>query len=220
MVGVFDIEKDTAGEYRFQLKAGDVIVLCSCGYKSKLGCTNGIESVRNHSSNPDNFVKEQTPPGKHRFKLISSNGRVLGVSQLYETASGYKNGMAFVQRLARGASVNDRTLRANTIRSGRTVKVDKAPLRYRIYAAPRDRRGIYHPHSNKTLSVEGFKTEQARDAYWNKRIVPVTDDTAGADYEYRKCDFPDTGLWKWVGEPRYSNEKLIKGNIEKFRGKA
>ena len=109
MAGEFYFYKDDAGEYRFCFKVGSEIILCSEGYKSKLGCTNGIESVRNNSANPDNFVKEQTTNGKHRFSLISSNGRVLGISGDYETVSEYKAGIASAQRLARRASVNDRT---------------------------------------------------------------------------------------------------------------
>ena len=91
-------------------------------------------------------------------------------------------------------------------------------LPFRIYVAPRDGRGMYHSNSNKTLFVEGFKTEQARDDYWNKRIVPETTETAGAEYEYVMCNFPNGREWKFVSERRYSNAKLIRGNVEKFRG--
>ncbi len=110
MPGQFEFYKDKAGEFRFRLKAGNGdTILSSDGYKSKLGCTNGIESVRNNASNPDNFVKEPTKNGNHRFTLVSLNGRVIGTSRNYETASGYSNGIASVARAARGASINDQT---------------------------------------------------------------------------------------------------------------
>lgn len=110
MTGRIEFYKVKGGEYRFRLTTGsDDIVLCSEAYKSKLGCTKGIESVRVHSSNPDNFVKEPTANGGHQFKLVSSNGRVLGVSEIHGTAASYNSALANVARLARGATLVDKT---------------------------------------------------------------------------------------------------------------
>ena len=52
MSGQFEYYKVKAGDFRFRLVAanGDVI-LTSDAYKSKLGCTKGIESVRTNSAN-------------------------------------------------------------------------------------------------------------------------------------------------------------------------
>lgn len=110
MSAIFECYKVSAGEYRFRLVAvnGD-IMLSSDAYKSKLGCTKAIESVRVNSANPDNFVREPTDGGVHQFSLVSLNGRVIGTSQLFETVSGYNNGISNVARLARGASMNDQT---------------------------------------------------------------------------------------------------------------
>ena len=46
----FEITKDAAGEYRFRLRApnGEIIAV-SESYKSKSGCQNGIESVRENA---------------------------------------------------------------------------------------------------------------------------------------------------------------------------
>jgi uncharacterized protein YegP (UPF0339 family) len=46
----FEIYKDTAGEYRFRLRApnGEIIAV-SEGYKSKDGCKSGIKSVRENA---------------------------------------------------------------------------------------------------------------------------------------------------------------------------
>ena len=110
MPAIFECYKVKAGEFRFRLVTsnGDVI-LSSDAYKSKLGCTKAIESVRVNSANPDNFVREPTANGIHQFSLVSLNGRIIGTSQLFETASGYNNGITNVARLARGASMNDQT---------------------------------------------------------------------------------------------------------------
>ena len=46
----FEIFKDKAGEFRFRLKAANgEIIAASEGYKAKLGCLNGIESVKNNT---------------------------------------------------------------------------------------------------------------------------------------------------------------------------
>ena len=46
----FEIYKDAAGEYRFRLRApnGEIIAI-SEGYKSKDGCKNGVESVKENA---------------------------------------------------------------------------------------------------------------------------------------------------------------------------
>ncbi len=61
MAGKFECYKDKAGEFRFRLKSSNGnTILSSEGYKSKASCTNGIESVRTNSQNPDRFVKSVT----------------------------------------------------------------------------------------------------------------------------------------------------------------
>jgi uncharacterized protein len=110
MPGQFECYKVKAGEFRFRLVAGNGdVILSSDVYKSKLGCTKAIESVRVNSSNPDNFVREPTESGSHRFNLVSLNGRVIATSRDFETTSGYNNGIAIVAKLARGATLNDQT---------------------------------------------------------------------------------------------------------------
>lgn len=110
MPAVFECYKVKAGEFRFRLVSenGDVM-LSSDAYKSKLGCTKAIESVRVNSANPDNFVRELTESGRHQFSLVSLNGRTIGTSQLFDSPTGYTNGITGVARLARGASLNDQT---------------------------------------------------------------------------------------------------------------
>ena len=110
MSGRFEFYKDQADEFRFRLIAGDGdIVLASEGYKSKRGCMKGIESVRINSSNPDNYVMEPTINGVHRFKLVSLNGRVIGISQDFESAAAYNSGLTSVAKLASDASIDDQT---------------------------------------------------------------------------------------------------------------
>ena len=109
MAAEFEFYKVKPGEYRYRLIGGNGdVILSSDVYTSKLGCTKAIESVKNNASNPDNYVREPTPNGTHQFNLISLNGRVIGMSQEYETIAEYDRGILNVSRQARSAIVNDK----------------------------------------------------------------------------------------------------------------
>ena len=110
MAGKFECYKDKAGEFRFRLKAGNGnTILSSEGYKSKSGCTNGIESVRKNSQDPDRFVKKETDSGKFRFNLTAKNSQTIGASQNYSSESGCDNGMKSVTECSPGAATDDQT---------------------------------------------------------------------------------------------------------------
>ena len=80
-------------------------ILSSEGYKSKSGCTNGIESVRKNSQDPDRFVKTETATGKFRFALTAKNSQKIGTSQNYKSESGRNNGIKSVAKNAADAVV-------------------------------------------------------------------------------------------------------------------
>jgi len=106
MAGKFECYKDKAGEFRFRLKAGNGnTILSSEGYKSKSSCTNGIESVRKNSQDPDRFVKTVTDSGKFRFSLLAKNSQPIGASQNYASESGRNNGIKSVAKNAPDAVV-------------------------------------------------------------------------------------------------------------------
>jgi len=106
MAGKFECYKDKAGEFRFRLKAANGNnILSSEGYKSKSGCTNGIESVRKNSQDPDRFVKTETASGKFRFALTAKNSQKIGTSQNYQSESGRNNGIKSVAKNAPDATV-------------------------------------------------------------------------------------------------------------------
>ncbi len=106
-MGKFEVKKDKAGEFRFNLKAGNgQVILSSEGYKAKPSCMNGIESVRKNSQMDDHFERKQTATG-HKFNLKSSNGQVVGTSEVYTTVSAMENGIASVKKNAPDASVVD-----------------------------------------------------------------------------------------------------------------
>jgi uncharacterized protein YegP (UPF0339 family) len=107
-MGKFEIKKDKAGKFRFSLKAGNgQVILASQGYSSRSGCENGIESVRKNSKNDDMFERCTAKNGSPYFCLKSSNGQVIGNSEMYSSVSAMENGIASVRKNAPDAKVDD-----------------------------------------------------------------------------------------------------------------
>lgn len=99
MAGKFEVYKDKAGEFRFRLKAGNnQVILTGEGYKSKAGCTNGIESVRKNAGNDARFDVHKDKNEKFRFTLKAANGEVIGQSQAYASELSCKKGIASVRK--------------------------------------------------------------------------------------------------------------------------
>lgn len=106
----FEVLKRTDGEYYFNLRARNgEIILTSEGYTVKSNCIRGIESVRKNSQIEDRFETKISANGKLYFNLKATNGRVIGVSELYETASGRSKGMGSVRKNAPYAEIVDLT---------------------------------------------------------------------------------------------------------------
>jgi hypothetical protein len=107
-MGKFEINKDKAGKHRFNLKAGNgQIILSSQGYESKSGCTNGIDSVRKNSQDDARYDRKTAKDGSSYFNLTSTNGQVIGNSEMYSTAAAMENGVASVKSNASNAEVED-----------------------------------------------------------------------------------------------------------------
>jgi len=106
-MGKFEIKKDKAGEFRFNLKASNgQVILSSEGYKAKPSCKNGIESVKKNSQSDSNFERKDNN-GKYRFNLKSTNSQVIGTSESYNSSAAMENGIASVMKNAPDASVED-----------------------------------------------------------------------------------------------------------------
>jgi uncharacterized protein YegP (UPF0339 family) len=107
-MGKFEISKDKAGKHRFNLKAGNgQIILSSQGYESKSGCTNGIDSVRKNSQDDARYDRKTAKDGSPYFNLTSTNGQVIGNSEMYSSASAMENGIASVKKNAPDAGIDD-----------------------------------------------------------------------------------------------------------------
>jgi uncharacterized protein YegP (UPF0339 family) len=108
MSGVFEVYTDSAGEYRFRLKASNgQTVLSSEGYSVKAGCMNGIESVKENCGVPERFETYQDKAGKHRFRLKAANGQIIGVGEAYETEASLEAGIESVKRWALESEIEE-----------------------------------------------------------------------------------------------------------------
>jgi len=105
-MGKFVIKKATNGEYYFNLKADNSqIILTSQMYSSKSACNNGIESVRNNCPDDSKYERKESVNKKHYFVLKSSNGQIIGNSEMYESKAGMENGIESVKKNGRSKTV-------------------------------------------------------------------------------------------------------------------
>ncbi|MEP3209264.1 MAG: YegP family protein [Maribacter sp.] len=107
-MGKFEIKKDKSGQFRFNLKAGNhQVILSSEAYKTRASCDNGIESVRKNSKNDKMFERKTAKDGSPYFNLKSTNGQVIGSSEMYSSKSSMENGIASVVKNAPKATISD-----------------------------------------------------------------------------------------------------------------
>lgn len=105
----FQIYKDKSGEFRFRLRAGngEIILTSGEGYSTKQSAENGIKSVQTNAGNITRFELKTANNGQYYFVLKAVNAQVIGMSEMYKTSAGRKNGIDAVQRVAPGAPTED-----------------------------------------------------------------------------------------------------------------
>ena len=107
-MGKFEIKTGSSGKTMFNLKAGNgQVILTSQSYESKNGCKNGIESVRKNAQDDARFERKTAKDGSPFFTLTSTNGQIIGKSEMYSSKDGMENGIASVKRNAPDADVED-----------------------------------------------------------------------------------------------------------------
>lgn len=107
-MGKFVISKRKNDEFQFNLKADNgQVILSSEGYSSKAACENGINSVKTNSQDANRFESKESSNSKYYFNLKSSNGQVVGSSQMYESTASRDNGIESVMRNAPDASTEE-----------------------------------------------------------------------------------------------------------------
>jgi uncharacterized protein len=99
IMGKFLIKKAKNGQYYFNLKADNgQTILTSEMYTAKSSCSNGIESVQKNCPFEDRYDRKVSTNKKHFFNLKSTNGQVIGSSEMYESAAGMETGIASVKK--------------------------------------------------------------------------------------------------------------------------
>ncbi len=101
---MFEIyQSEKTQKFHFRLKAGNgEIILTGQAYKDKAGCANGVESVKKNGGDEARFEIKDSTNGKQYFVLKSTNGQIIGQSQMYKTESGLKNGIASIGKNCSG----------------------------------------------------------------------------------------------------------------------
>ncbi len=104
---MFELKK-SGDKFHFVLKAGNgQVILTSQMYASKASAMNGIESVKKNCGDEKCWETKTAKNGKFHFNLKSTNGQIVGSSQMYADEGGMKNGIASVQKNAPGADVKE-----------------------------------------------------------------------------------------------------------------
>ncbi|MGV6828559.1 MAG: YegP family protein [Flavobacteriales bacterium] len=106
---MFELKQKEGGDgYHFVLKAKNgQVILSSQVYKSKSGALNGIESVKKNCSNDSLFERKTAKNGKVFFNLKSTNGQIIGSSQMYAAESGMENGIESIKKNAPSADLKE-----------------------------------------------------------------------------------------------------------------
>lgn len=104
---MFELKK-SGEKFHFVLKAANgQVVLTSQMYASKASAMNGIESVKKNCGDENCFEIKTAKNGKIHFNIKSTNGQIIGSSQMYAGEAGAKNGIASVAKNAPGAGVKE-----------------------------------------------------------------------------------------------------------------
>jgi len=97
MAGKFVLKSAKGGKFRFNLCAGNgQVVLTSESYNSKSAAENGIASVGKNCGNDKCFDRKVAKNGKPYFNLKSTNGQVIGKSQMYGSNAAMEKGIRSV----------------------------------------------------------------------------------------------------------------------------
>jgi uncharacterized protein YegP (UPF0339 family) len=93
----FEIYKDMEDEFKFNLKdESGRCIFTSKGYKSKLSCTNGIETFKNRSLDDSSYERLESETGNPYFIIKTNHGRLIGTSEMFISFIALQDGIADV----------------------------------------------------------------------------------------------------------------------------
>ncbi len=104
---MFELKK-SGEKFHFVLKASNgQVILSSQMYASKASAQNGIASVQKNCGDDKCFDRKVAKNDKFHFNILSTNGQIVGSSQMYASESGMNNGIESVKTNAPGASTTE-----------------------------------------------------------------------------------------------------------------
>jgi len=90
----FVIKETSDEKFHFVLIARNGrTILSSETYSSKQGAERGINSVLHNASDHKRFECKKSVDKQHFFVLTGGNGETIGVSEMYQTKAGMRNGI-------------------------------------------------------------------------------------------------------------------------------
>ncbi len=111
MPGKFEVKRSANGKFYFTLLAANgQVILTSEMYEARAGAENGVESVKTNGGEDARYERLVAKDGSPYFVLKATNGRVIGQSQMYSSASARDDGVRSCIINAPGAAVDDQTL--------------------------------------------------------------------------------------------------------------
>ena len=146
--GRFETFTGRDGQYYFHLLAGNgEKVLASQAYASASGAQGGIDSVKVNGLNAMRFLQREASDGSKYFVLSAANGAIIGVSEMYASATNSERGAASVKRVV-----------GNIISSGVAAAVD---TRFETFKGL-DGKYYFHLKANNgqiVLQSQGYTTK-------------------------------------------------------------
>jgi len=97
--GKFVISRTKGGGNHFNLLATNgQVILTSLMHDTMADCENGIAAVRENCTDDNRFERKTSSNNKQFFNLTSSNGQIIGKSEMYESSANMEKGIASVKR--------------------------------------------------------------------------------------------------------------------------
>ncbi len=106
MAGKFELKKSDSGKFHFNLKSSNGQIILSSGmYATIDDAKAAITAVQERGAVDANFERKTSSKDEPYFVLNNKEGKMLGKSEMYSSASGMENGVDSVIKNAPEAKI-------------------------------------------------------------------------------------------------------------------
>lgn len=110
MKGYYQIKTAADGRHQFALHAGNhEIILMSQLYAERAGVEKGIAAVQEHGPHEARYERKLSAKGEPYFSLKSTNGQIIGTSEMYGSAASRDNGIRSVMANSASTVIKEAT---------------------------------------------------------------------------------------------------------------